>query len=294
MFKAKALADSISPDGVRLTTLEVCFPRIVLAEFNTHRVFTKNSASSRAIPVDKMIKMALENPYIPFHWGQNQKGMSAEETIPDYLKPEAEKIWIQARDNAIGSVKALQAIGVHKQITNRLLEPFMWHTVIVSSTEWDNFFKQRCSSFAHPDINSIAVMMKYIISGAWEKTKNVIDTALNISVPVFKDYGEWHLPLLPDIIEIKQKYNLEVHKKISTGRCARVSYMTHDGKRDFKEDIKLHDKLLEDGHMSPFEHIARPLSHSEVDGFPGDTFVGNFRGWFQYRKEIPGENGITI
>ena len=293
-YNAKILADSISKDGVRLSTLEVTFPRVILPEFNTHRVFSRNSCSSRAIPISKIIEMVRNNPYIPYHWGKNQSGMQAHEEIADELKPIAIAEWLKERDRAVEAALRFESIGVHKQITNRLLEPFMWQTVIVSSTEWDNFFKQRRSPDgpfspnhpAAPDIQRISWLIK---------------EALDNSCPVKKDYGEWHLPLLPDVQEIIKHYDKndygymqDILKKISTGRCARVSYLTHAGKRDLKADIELHDRMLASGHWSPFEHIARPLDHGETDKFPGDVFVGNFRGWVQYRKEFPQESGINI
>jgi thymidylate synthase ThyX len=276
MFKAKIITDSISERNNRLTTFEITFPRIILAEFNTHRVFSRNSASSRAIPVEKMIKMVEENPYIPEKWGRNQKGMQSYEFLTDTAEiTNAKDAWLRARDNAIRSANELLGIGIHKQITNRLLEPFMWHTVIVTATEWSNYFHLRNHKEAHPDICRIASMMQ-----------EVYET----SVPVLLKNKEWHIPFITedDISDAKCagfRKNIDIDWerliKISTGRCARVSYLTHDGRRDYYEDIKLHDRLLTSGHMSPFEHQAYPVDH--------DGFIGNFKGWRQYRKTISGE-----
>ena len=145
-YSAKVLADSISPDGVRLTTMEVTFPRIVLAEFNTHRMFSRNSASSRAIPVEKMIQRVLDDPFSPVWWGKNQSGMQAAEELSGEALRLARQHWLDARDFAISCVRLFQApeISLHKQIANRLLEPFLWHTVVVTATEWENFFALRC------------------------------------------------------------------------------------------------------------------------------------------------------
>lgn len=300
---AKVLADSISPDGVRLTTLEVTFPRIVLAEFNTHRTFSRNSASSRAIPVEKMINMVEDNPYIPTHWGKNQKGMQAEVELSKDEQIVAALWWLGARDKAVESTKALLAVGVHKQITNRLLEPFMWHTVIVTASEFSNFFNLRCNPMAHPEIKLAAELMR---------------DAMNASTPTALDYGQWHTPLVSDeeAAQILEEEELRgwttcdhnMVARVSVGRCARVSYLTHDGKRDPVEDVKLADRLLEAGHMSPFEHVARPLSDEDLDdadrywseGWPRERkreqraakFSGNFRGWVSYRKQIPHEEDI--
>jgi len=292
---AKILAHSISPDGVPLATMEVVFPRIVLAEFNTHRMFSRNSASSRAIPVEKMISMVQEHPYIPTHWGRNQKGMQAEREVDEFDARRARDAWLHARDWAVNGVSSLMSLDIHKQITNRLLEPFMWHTVIVTATEWENFFNLRCHPAAHPEIRKVAELMR---------------DALAASTPVELKYGEWHLPLIDerDIAEafkLAREMNLpeeglparvehSILVPVSVGRCARVSYLTHDGKRDHDADIKLHDDLLKNGHMSPFEHVARPITGGlAMPGYePENQFRGNVRGWVQYRKTIQGEEDM--
>lgn len=307
---AKIIADSVSPDGVRLTTMEVVFPRIVLAEFNTHRMlwgtegseypeFSRNSASSRAIPVAKMLQMVQEHPYIPTHWGKNQKGMQADEELSEGLQRTAEMIWIHGRDLAARQARALLEAGVHKQITNRLLEPFMWHTCIVTATEWDNFFHLRMHPAAHPEIRLAAEKMH---------------AAMGASTPRALGYNDWHTPYVDkaEWYEIQESYappaqdgfTWEKVKRVSTGRCARVSYLTHDGVRSWKEDVRLHDDLLSNGHMSPFEHVARPMGAEETKHYMQyritedddveevGPFCGNFRGWMQYRKLIPHEHDI--
>jgi len=298
--KARILADSISPEGVRLTTFEVTFPRIILAEVNTHRMLSRNSASSRAIPVEKMLDRVMENPYIPSDWGKNRKGMQAEEQLPEELQALARKEWLLARDKAVEQAQALLDIGLHKQLTNRLLEPFMWHTAILTATEWDNFFHLRNHPAAHPDFRLLAWAMQHL----YEKAD-----------PERLRHGEWHLPLIDsDDWETHQNEDALASRfdlvKASVGRCARVSYLTHDGKRDIQADIDLHDRLLSSGHLSPFEHVARPerAADRQMDGFSVrrktlphetfgkmrvfDAFYGNFRGWVQYRKTIPNEHDI--
>jgi thymidylate synthase ThyX len=300
-FDSKVLADSVSPAGNRLTTLEATFPRFVLAEFNTHRVFSRNSASSRAIPIAKQLRRVLEEPYVPIEFGSNQPGMQAGPPLSGAKLEAAEAEWLGARDDAVRRVLGLiagpdelgtdedlsEALGrveeivrdksqpaawlnVHKQVANRLLEPFMWHTVIVTATEWDNFWNLRCHADAQPEIRLIAERMR---------------AAAGASEPVDLDYDEWHLPLVrPE--DHEQVNSVESLIKISAGRCARVSYLTHAGKRDLDADIQLHDRLLESGHMSPLEHPARPLSAEELEE---SEWSGNFRGWFSYRKGISGE-----
>jgi thymidylate synthase ThyX len=288
---AKVIADSISPHGVRLTTMEIQLPRIVLAEFNTHRVFSRSSASSRAIPIEKMLARVIDNPYIPEQWERNGAGMQGHGLIEDQdIVNGCERAWLRARDRAVDQAGELLKLGVHKQTTNRLLEPFMWHTIIVTATEWSNFFHLRCSPMAHPAIRNTAEAMR---------------TAMGDSSPRSLDFGEWHLPY---INERDADLSEPDKVKVSTARCARVSYLTHDGIRDPAKDIELHDSLLANGHMSPFEHVARPMSvddivyrwnrtsgltsfdRSEID--VREHFAGNFRGWVQYRKTIAGEADI--
>ncbi|MGC1852819.1 MAG: FAD-dependent thymidylate synthase [Solirubrobacterales bacterium] len=298
-FDAKVLADSRSPAGYRLTTLEATFPRFVLAEFNTHRVFSRNSASSRAIPIAKQLRRVLEEPYVPIEFGSNQPGMQAGPALDGEKREAAEREWLRARDDAVRRVLGLVAdpqvaadadllvalqrveeairdrtqpaewLNVHKQVANRLLEPFMWHTVIVTATEWDNFFNLRCHADAQPEIRLVAKRMR---------------AARETSEPAQLEWDEWHLPLIRP--EDRDQVSSEDLVKVSAGRCARVSYLTHAGVRDLDADVELHDRLLESGHMSPLEHPARPLSAAELEA---GEWSGNFRGWFPYRKEIAGE-----
>lgn len=271
MFSAKVLCDSISPVNVRLTTVEVSLPRIVLAELNTHRVFSRNSASSRAIPVSKTIERISVDPFIPEYWGKNQKGMQAYEELSKLQQFEAENVWLLARKHMLVAAQTLLDIGVHKQITNRLLEPFMWQTVIITATEWSNFFALRRSPEAQPEI---------------KKAADLMFEAIESSIPSELTFSEWHMPLLDDISDLKKSFSEEQIKKISVGRCARVSYLTHDGKRDPNADIELCERLQSSGHMSPFEHVAKP-AHLKSE------FYGNFRAWIQYRKTLQNEDDFS-
>jgi thymidylate synthase ThyX len=296
-YDAKILADSISPAGHRLTTFEVTFPRIVLAEFNTHRVFSRNSASSRAIPVEKMIRRVENDPFLPVSWGKNQKGMQAEAEFSDAERTGIDLAWREFSRQAIMHAEELLSVGVHKQITNRLLEPWLWHTVIVSATEWGNFFNLRDNKMAQPEIHKAADMMHQLYKASAPSTIN---------------YGDWHLPLVPP----DEAFNISVvdgqaaitAAKICSGRCARVSYLTHDGKRDHAADIGLAESLVANGHMSPLEHPARPMTEDELVMFEQPVrewragkwietgeftyFLGNVQGWVQWRKMLPGEADI--
>jgi len=299
-FEAKVLADSVAPAGQRLTTLEATFPRFILAEFNTHRVFSRNSASSRAIPVAKQLRRLLDDPYVPIEFGSNKPGMQAGPPLTGAARDAAEAEWLRARDDAVrhvlglisspenvagfedlhecleaaqGSLKEPPAewLNVHKQVANRLLEPFMWHTVIVSSTTWENFLNLRCHPDAQPEIRLIATKMR---------------DAVERSVPTRLEPDEWHLPLVGEA-EREEASSPEELAKISIGRCARVSYLTHAGTRDLSADVTLYDRLLESGHMSPMEHVARPMTPAELDR---SEWSGNFQGWIAHRKLIPGES----
>lgn len=263
-YSARILADSLSPAGCRLTTFEVTFPRIVLAEFNTHRMLSRNSASSRAIPVEKRIAAVEADPFIPESFGRNQRGMQAGEALDGTEAAAAEHSWRVACRMAIGEARVLAGLGVHKQLANRLIEPFCWHTVIVSATEWRNFFGLRCHPAAQPEIRRIAEMMRALYDA---------------SAPTRLHIGEWHLPL----VSAEERVEVAPHRLplVSAGRCARVSYLTHDGRRDLAEDVRLANQLMADGHMSPFEHPAQALAIPDQ--------IGNFSGFLQLRKQIVGE-----
>lgn len=266
MIKTKIVLDSISGAGVRLTTFEVTFPRFVLAEFNTHRMLSRNASSSRAIPIEKVIEQIQKNPSQIVWWGKNQSGMQAKEELDAEGKAQAKTWWAMAQDKAIEYVRILANLKLHKQITNRLLEPFMNITVICTATDWSNFFALRCHEDAQPEIRELAFHM-------------LRDYYNNIPRPIRS--GEWHMPY---IREEDEALPLDTKKKLSVARCARVSYLTHDGKRDIDKDLELYDRLLESGHMSPFEHVATPMST-----LVGHAYSGNFRGWIQFRKTLNDE-----
>jgi thymidylate synthase ThyX len=259
-YSARVLLDSVSPAGVRLTTLEVTFPRFVLAEFNTHRVFSRNSASSRAVPTSKLLERVENDPVLPIEWGRNKAGMSASEVLSAEEESEAKRVWLEARDAAVASARELMALKVHKQALNRLLEPYLWHTVIVTATEWENFFELRCAPNAQPEIRVAAIAMR---------------DAMAASHPNPVGVGEWHLPLLQ---ADESGLELETRRQISAARCARVSYLTHEGNRELDKDLALYERLRSDRHLSPFEHVATP---AEDEGFHA-----NFRGWIQMRRDV--------
>lgn len=271
-FKATILADSASPMGKRLTTIEATYPRIVHAEMMTHRMLSRNAASSRAIPVEKLIRAVQIDPFVPESFGTNRTGMQAGAALTGLDHRAAVAAWLDARDSAVARAKDLHAIGVHKQLANRLLEPFQWYTVIISATEWSNFFALRCHPDAQPEIRRIAVLMR---------------EAMADSTPAEIDWNDWHLPLVPDLADLRGAgYSVESIKKISAGRCARVSYLTHHGERDPEADIALCERLVSSGHMSPLEHVATPTDDQERNG--------NFVGWRQMRRDVPNESDFAM
>ena len=275
-YNVSLIADSINPVGNRLTTFELTYPRFVHAQLMTHRLFSRNAASSRAIPTKKLIDRVLENPVMPLFWGKNQSGMQAQEELQGADKERAIDEWLIARLEACKAARRLLELGVHKQIVNRVIEPWMFITVIVSATEYENWFHLRQKD-AQPEIAWVAGEMHELYTSR---------------VPKELKLGEWHLPY----VELEDKHSplyvdfrdttlsrASILRGISTARCARVSYLTHDGKRDPAADIALHDRLAESGHWSPFEHVAEAFANRSFRS-------GNFFGWRQYRKLFENEH----
>jgi thymidylate synthase ThyX len=271
-YSAKVLLDSVSPTGARLTTMEVRYPRFIHSELMTHRAFSRNAASSRAIPIRKMIDAVRQDPALPISWGRNQSGMSAREELAPDVAAIAQEEWHDALAHA--ERLAAKDIDLHKQLVNRLLEPFAWITVILSSSEpgFANFFTQRCHPDAQPEIQKIATMML---------------AAYRASRPSAIEIGGWHLPLIQDD---ERTFPAEYLCRVSVARCARVSYLTHDGQRDPERDIELYERLLNggaNGHWSPFEHVATPATYADLPS-------GNFLGWHQLRKRFSQELATTL
>ena len=269
--------------GDRLTTMELKYPRFIHAEFMTHRVFTRNASSSRAIPIQRQIDMIKEDTAMPIPWCKNQSGMQAREELTGQDLEDAKKLWLMARDEAIATAQGFIQVGAHKQIVNRILEPFSHITVLVTSDSWGNFFALRDHPDAQPEIRELARVMK---------------AAMETSTPKSLGLGEWHLPYLDDedlanINNHMAESSITRHKPnkwdvcimacaVSAARCARVSYLTHDRKRPtLEEDMNLFYRLAHANppHMSPCEHQAHPCR---------EPSEGNFRRWSQFRHTIQG------
>lgn len=315
-ISAKIIADSITKQGDRLTTYILVFPRIILAEFNTHRMISKNSASSRAIPFQTMLKRVTEEPFIPIAFQKDHKGMQGSDYFEGDDLQRTHLYWEIAAEKAVNAAEELSRLGVTKQLCNRLLEPFLYHTVICTGSEWGNFFALRAHKDAEIHIADLAEKML---------------VAYNESIPKVLRPGEWHIPFgdtfdndrlsevenpgIPLPVNLVNFNLLKV--KIATARCARVSYLNFEGKDDYHADLRLYDQLIGSGHMSPAEHCARAMNDGEYRKFshskPGDRvfhpsgvhldgvgtdfeygWCGNFRGFIQLRKTLQGENKQDI
>ncbi len=303
---AKVVTDSIGTHAKRLTTFQLCYPRFIHAEVMTHRVFSRNASSSRAVPVKKTLGNIMVDPAMPSYWGKNQPGMQATEECDEMVECRSvmqdfpalcsrEDAWLNARDAAVEIAKNFDAAGYHKQTVNRLLEPFAHIHVVLTATEYDNFFSLRRHPDAQPEFKILADAM-------WE--------AREASTPKALEPRMWHLPYVTDrdfemihaqhdVYDPEEFINPWDYKliQISVARCARVSYLTHDGKEpNIEKDIALFDRLVGSVplHASPAEHQATPdvWDGEGLDRYPRQSERrGNFSlGWVQFRKLLPDEN----
>lgn len=268
---AKVIADSISPEGKRLTTMQLTYNRYIHGEQMTHRVFSRNGESSRAVPVNVLLKQVWSNPVEPIQWFKNRGGMQATEPMSPIRAWFARRVWRLAAKSACGWSWLLLKIGLHKQWANRLLEPFQTYTAIVTSTEWENYFELRCHKDAQPEMQYLAYEVRQ---------------ALLRSTPKELKKGEWHLPFVTEYE--KKKYSLMECIKMSAARCARASYKNHDKSDPIPgKDFILFTRLIEAKpmHASPVEHQATPdIYLSDDDMWCKPQYHGNFVGWVQYRK----------
>lgn len=278
-IKATIIADSVSPSGVRITTFELEYPRFIHAEFMTHRLFSRNAASSRAIPVDRVIDQVETAPAMPVHWGRNQSGMQAKAEVSRIDKNLAMFQWGVASKQAAAIARELSRIGLHKQIVNRILEPFQMMKVVCTATEYTNFFHLRDHEDAQPEIRELARRMK---------------EAMDQSTPRRLGRGEAHTPYYGEGYWTGiSKDLLQDALSISASCCAQVSYRRLD--QSIEKARMIYDRLIGDGtkpvHASPFEHQAFPIEgHPEAithEDKAGNAWSGNFRGWAQYRQLIP-------
>ena len=271
MIEAKIIADSVSEAGKRITTLQVKFHRFILPEFNTHRVFSRNFSSSRAIPTAKLLEQVRNDPALPVHWGKNQSGMQAAEELDDLTKSAVKDLWCNSAYLAAAQAEKMSLMGAHKQIVNRMIEPYLWAHGVMTATEFDNWDDLRAHEDAQPEIHDLAVCMI---------------EARKASTPRLLKEGDWHLPYITDQERNDSFYQIEANKnsnmlaKISAARCCRVSYLKHDGTSpNVDEDLFLFQRLAGSVplHASPLEHQATPM-------YDRAFASGNLFGWTQYRK----------
>lgn len=296
------------PERAALVTIRLRYPRIIHGEIMTHRDFSRNARSSRAVPVKTMLNEVRNTPFVPWHWGKNQKGMQADEecaelvnfrsfweskdgtkshTFGKKLDHTNKAAWLAASEHAAEIAEAYMNAGYHKQIPNRLLEPFSWIDTLITSNRWDNFLWLRDEADAEPHIQDLA---------------RLVDQAINEAEVQELQLGQWHLPYITgddidhamDVSDTHADFNAWLCK-ISAARCARISYKPFDGNASYERELERHDMLVTSKrvHASPLEHQATPdrfdpdYPNSRVWECP--SFHGNLPGWIQYRKTVPNE-----
>lgn len=308
-INAQIVAHSVNEQGDELISVLATFPRIILAEVNTHRMLSKNTSSSRAIPFHKMVETIQNDPFIPIAWQKEHKGMQGSEYITDELEINNCKwLWESARDKAIDSAKNLNSISfVTKQLCNRLLEPFMWTTMLITGPKsgWDNFFHLRCpdyqilSSYGVQHYKSKKDFLKFVglpdVAENYQNWNNVdwlkvnkgqaeihmmalaecIWDAVNESTPKVLKAGEWHIPFEDTIADVRY-WGTGVPQtmdmvKVSVAMAARTSYTVVGEEKEvnYEAMIGLHDRLLawDPPHSSPLEHCAKAMFEDEYKLF---------------------------
>lgn len=262
LYNVDVVLHSKYEDHPELITLALSYPRYIHAELMTHRVFSRNASSSRAIPTKTMLRNIKKNPAAPIYWGTNQAGMQAGKELTGWRLCAAKAVWKTATMSACFFSGMLHKIGLHKQHANRITEPYQYITTLVTSTEWDNFYKLRAHPDAQPEIKFLAELMI---------------RATSESRPQLLKQGHWHLPYV-DLSEF-ENHSFADLQKASAARCARVSYLNHDGsKPNVEKDIKLFNRLVgsQPIHASPLEHVAVPSWKENA----------NLRGWKQLRRVV--------
>jgi hypothetical protein len=304
-YHAEILADSISPDGVRLVTFLTRYPRMIHAEMLRHRMFAHSVASSRAIPTEKLIEQVLTDPFVP-EFNRRVKGMGVGQPLDRVTQKVAQQRWRYAAEDSARNAQLLLDMVVDKSRVNRLLEPYMWVTDIITATEWKNFFALR-----QPSNDDPVPQIDFPSQPEFQIIARMMRDAMRASTP--REMRTWHLPLVKDqeLIDdlgyvsgvsfgLSGKEREEVilrWAKISAARIARVSYQMQDQYEPVEKSLERFDQLAKDGHWSPLEHVARPMSSSDYQYLAehlfdtssaiGRSFCGHLRGWVCLRKEPP-------
>ena len=256
--KVTVICDSTSSlTGSRATTLLCRVPRFILPELNTHRVFSRNVASSRAKRFSTLVKDTVFHPKL---WIENHKGMQGSELLPTWKGWIADLLWSSSKWSAVVHGYLLDKLGVSKQFSNRTVEPYCYIDYLVSSTEWDNFLYQRDDNAAQFEIQVVA---------------RKIRQALEESKPTLLSSGQWHLPFITALE--KEQFDTITQIKLSVARCARTSYGNNASK--IENDIKLYNQLV----LSKPPHLS-PTEHQLLVGNIEANLEGNTKGFIQYRK----------
>ncbi len=295
-ISATVIADSITMFGQRMTTFELVYPRFIHAELMTHRMLSKNAASSRAVPYAVNAELVTNKPAMPVYWGKNQPGMKAKEELEPFVIEGMKGVWKAALRAAISHTSVMNDSSVHKQIVNRLLEPWSMMKTVISGTEWNNFFWLRDHPDAQPEFAELA-----------KRTRE----AMLHSTPNKLKCGEWHLPYVPYKhgeywVDEETNVDLETAKIVSVSCCAQVSYRKLD--ESIEKARKIYDMLnigssTSPSHASPLEHQATPMMPPSYEEFKniqhyvstwengithtrrdGSLWSGNLQGWIQLRQ----------
>ena len=279
-MQAEVILASVAPGCPPIFTVRTRYPRPIHGEIMTHRVFGRNARSSRAVPVKTMLNEVRNTPYVPWHWGKNQKGMQASEECNELVvspyteKQTREEAWLEAAEIAAEYAEAFMEAGYHKQNPNRLLEPFAWIDTLITSTEWSNFFWLREHHAAEPHLQDLA---------------RLVHNAMECADVITRDQDEWHMPYVT--YEERTKYHSNVLLKLSAARCARISYKPFNGDSTTEAELNRYNLLVTDErvHASPLEHQAKPDFRDELGNWEHSDLHGNLTGWIQHRKLIPNE-----
>lgn len=277
----RLLSSVASWGGPVLHTIRARYPRCIHGEGKTHRVFTqdgriieemspdtslmedshlsRNARSSRAVPVKTMLDEVRTNPFVPWHVGRNQRGMQAGEALSEEDMEKFRMLWLAGRDASVATAEALIEMDIHKQVINRLIEPYSWIDTLITATEWDNFLWLRVHEAAEPHMRDLAVM---------------IQGALQDVTPQVLHLGQWHTPYVAH----DEFDDIEIAKRVSSARNARISYAPFDGNPSVERELERYESLVGGDriHASPTEHVATPAY----------GWHANFNGWKQFRKEI--------
>lgn len=315
MFVEVVKASRSKSSGRKVYTLHLRYPRIIHGEMMTHRVFNRNARSSRAVPVMTLLEEIRTDPFIPWHWTKAQKGMqgadghdakitmlgSAAQFVDADLPIDNVSAWLHVRDVVCDAAESFAKADYHKQVANRLVEPFMWMDLLVTATHWANFLHLRDHPDAEPHIRDLAVLVGKALAAA--KLKDL-------------DVGEWHLPYIEkaDRKEAQARFKLKENqidflKKISAARCARISYKPFDGDASYERELERFEMLIGNDavHASPLEHQCSPDQVATVEttwwndednamlrdlnkpGFLQPELHGPLTGFIQHRKLVSNE-----